>query len=97
MFLLTGLLTGTVVAVSGSIGFVGLVVPNTARLLFGADHRRTVAACVLLGALLVVWSDTAARLLLAPTELPIGILTAAVGVPFFLVLLRRSATGAVGG
>lgn len=96
LFVLTGLLTGAVVAVSGSIGFVGLVVPNLARLLFGADHRRTLPVCVLLGALVVVWSDTAARLVLAPTELPIGILTAAIGVPFFLWVLRRSATGAVG-
>lgn len=96
LFVLTGLLTGTVVAVSGSIGFIGLVVPNLARLLFGADHRRTLPVCVLLGALVVVWSDTAARLVLAPTELPIGILTAAIGVPFFLWALRRSATGAVG-
>jgi iron complex transport system permease protein len=90
------LLTGTVVAVSGVIGFVGLVTPNLARLLVGADHRRSVPVTALLGALLIVWSDTAARLVLAPAELPIGILTAAVGVPFFLVILRRSAMGMVG-
>jgi iron complex transport system permease protein len=90
------LLTGTVVAVSGVIGFVGLVIPNLARLLVGADHRRSVPVTALLGALLLVWSDTAARLVLAPAELPIGILTAAVGVPFFLVILRRSAMGMVG-
>lgn len=89
-------LTGTVVAVSGIIGFVGLVIPNLARLLVGADHRRSVPVSALLGALLVVWSDTAARLVLAPTELPIGILTAVIGVPFFLVILRRSSTGMVG-
>jgi iron complex transport system permease protein len=96
LFLVVGLLTGTAVAVSGSIGFVGLIVPNLTRLLVGADHRRAVGVCALLGALLVVWSDTAARLVLAPTELPIGILTAAVGVPMFLYVLRRSAAGTVG-
>ncbi|TVT60516.1 iron chelate uptake ABC transporter family permease subunit [Amycolatopsis rhizosphaerae] len=90
------LLTGTVVAVSGSIGFIGLIVPNLTRLLVGADHRRALPVTALLGALVIVWSDTAARLLLAPTELPIGILTAAVGVPLFLVVLRRSAAGTVG-
>jgi iron complex transport system permease protein len=90
------LLTGTVVAVSGLIGFVGLVIPNLARLLVGADHRRSVPVTALLGALLLLWSDTAARLVLAPTELPIGILTAVIGVPFFLVILRRTATGMVG-
>jgi iron complex transport system permease protein len=90
------LLTGTVVAVSGIIGFVGLVIPNLARLVVGADHRRSVPVTALLGALLLVWSDTAARLVLAPAELPIGILTAVIGVPFFLVILRRSAMGMVG-
>lgn len=96
LFVVVGLLTGTVVAVSGSIGFVGLIVPNLGRMLVGADHRRVLPVSVLLGALVVVWSDTAARLVLAPTELPIGILTAAIGVPFFLLVLRRSAAGAVG-
>ncbi|MFE0022223.1 FecCD family ABC transporter permease [Amycolatopsis sp. NPDC059021] len=90
------LLTGTVVAVSGSIGFVGLVVPNLTRLLVGADHRRSLPVSALLGALVLVWADTAARLVLAPTELPIGILTAAVGVPVFLFVLRRSSAGVVG-
>ena len=96
LFVVVGLLTGTVVAVSGSIGFLGLIVPNLARMLVGADHRRVLPVCTLLGALVVVWSDTAARLVLAPTELPLGILTAAIGVPFFLLVLRRSAAGAVG-
>ncbi|NUH40119.1 iron ABC transporter permease [Streptomyces samsunensis] len=90
------LLTGTVVAVSGSIGFIGLIVPNLTRLLVGADHRRALPVTAVLGALLIVWADTAARLVLAPTELPIGILTAAIGVPLFLVILRRGAAGAVG-
>ncbi|MGX2997879.1 FecCD family ABC transporter permease [Streptomyces sp. JNUCC 64] len=87
------LLTGTVVAVSGSIGFIGLIVPNLTRSLVGADHRRALPVAALLGALLIVWADTAARLVLAPTELPIGILTAAIGVPLFLMILRRGAAG----
>ncbi|WP_017594460.1 FecCD family ABC transporter permease [Nocardiopsis potens] len=89
-FTAAALLTGTVVAVSGTIGFVGLVVPHLARLLVGAEHRRAVPVAALLGALLLVWADTAARTALAPAELPIGILTAAVGVPFFVAALRRS-------
>ncbi|PRX98055.1 FecCD family ABC transporter permease [Allonocardiopsis opalescens] len=94
LFLATGLLTGTVVAVSGTIGFVGLVVPNLTRLLVGADHRRVLPVAALLGALLLVWADTAARMVLAPSELPIGILTAMVGVPFFVWALRRNGMGA---
>lgn len=95
-FVAVGLLTGTAVAVSGSIGFVGLVVPNVVRLLVGADHRRVLPISALAGAIVLVWADVAARLVLAPTELPIGILTAAIGVPVFVYALRRSATGAVG-
>ncbi|WP_260860556.1 FecCD family ABC transporter permease [Mycobacterium tilburgii] len=85
------LLTGTVVATAGTIGFVGLVIPNLARLVVGADHRRSVPVTILLGALLMVWSDNAARLVLAPSELPIGILTAGIGVPVFLTILCRRA------
>jgi iron complex transport system permease protein len=96
LLVIVALLTGTVVAVSGSIGFIGLIVPNVTRLLVGADHRRALPVTALLGALVIVWADTAARLVLAPTELPIGILTAAIGVPLFLVVLRRSAAGTVG-
>ncbi|OYO13994.1 hypothetical protein BI335_12345 [Enemella evansiae] len=82
-------LTGAAVSVSGAIGFVGLVVPNVGRLLVGADHRRLVPCAALLGALLLVWADTAARTVLAPTEVPIGILTAVVGVPAFVLAIRR--------
>jgi iron complex transport system permease protein len=95
-FVLTALLVGAVVAVSGAIGFVGLVVPNLARLLVGADHRRVLPLCAALGALLLLWADTAARLLLSPTEVPIGILTAVVGVPFFVLAVRRGPSGQVG-
>lgn len=77
------------VAVSGMIGFVGLVVPHLVRLLMGTDHRRLLPGCALLGAALLVLSDLAARLLAAPAELPIGVITALLGAPFFFWLLLR--------
>lgn len=80
---------GSAVALAGIIGFVGLVVPHLVRLWAGPDHRLLLPACALLGALLLTLADTAARLLMAPVELPIGILTALVGGPFFLALLLR--------
>jgi iron complex transport system permease protein len=77
------------VAVAGVIGFVGLVVPHVVRILWGADHRFLLPASVLLGATFLVLADALARTAAAPTELPIGVVTAFVGVPFFLWLLRR--------
>lgn len=88
LLVLVTLLTGTVVAVSGGIGFVGLIVPHLARMLVGADHRRMLPVTVMLGAVFLVWSDVAARMLISPVELPIGILTAFLGVPFFLLVMR---------
>jgi iron complex transport system permease protein len=88
LLVLVTLLTGTVVAVSGGIGFVGLIVPHLARMIVGADHRRMLPVTVTLGALFLIWSDVAARMLISPTELPIGILTAFLGVPFFLLVMR---------
>ncbi|WP_020575124.1 FecCD family ABC transporter permease [Actinopolymorpha alba] len=84
----TSLLTGAVVAVSGGIGFVGMVVPHVCRLVVGADHRRLVPATVLGGAVFLVVVDMIARTAAAPQELPIGIVTSALGAPFFLWLLR---------
>ena len=69
------------VAVSGAIGFVGLMVPHVVRMLVGADHRRVLAVAPLVGAVLLVWADILSRLLLAPAELPVGVITAVVGVP----------------
>ncbi|MFM9693100.1 FecCD family ABC transporter permease [Streptomyces europaeiscabiei] len=89
LFLVTAAVTGTVVAVSGAIGFVGLMVPHVVRMLVGADHRRVLAVAPLVGAVLLVWADVLSRLLLAPAELPVGVITAVVGVPAFLVLMRR--------
>jgi iron complex transport system permease protein len=85
------LLTAGAVAVSGVIGFVGLVVPHVVRMLWGPDHRFLIPASVLLGAAFVVLADTLARTAAAPTELPVGVVTAFVGVPFFVWLLRRRA------
>lgn len=87
---LGSLLTGAAVSVSGLVGFVGLVVPHAVRLVVGPDHRRLLPTASLVGAIFLVLSDLLARTLLAPTELPVGILTALVGAPFFLYLLRRS-------
>ena len=77
------------VAVSGIIGFVGLIAPHAARRLFGAGHRRLLPASGLLGAILLVWADVGARTVLVPVEIPVGIVTALIGGPFFLVLLRQ--------
>ncbi|WP_462417394.1 FecCD family ABC transporter permease [Kytococcus sp. Marseille-QA3725] len=83
------LLTGSVVSVAGGIGFVGLVVPHVARIVVGADHRRMLPVAVLAGAVLLAGCDLLARTLAAPEEIPLGVLTALVGAPFFLWLLRR--------
>lgn len=83
------LLTAASVAVSGVIGFVGLVIPHVVRMLWGPDHRFLIPASVLLGATFLVLADVIARTVAAPVELPIGVVTAFVGVPFFLWILRR--------
>ncbi len=81
---------GASVAFCGPIGFIGLVAPHCVRLLVGPDHRTLIPAAALLGAILTVCADLLARTMVAPAELPIGILTSLLGVPFFLILLRRS-------
>ncbi|MGW0600119.1 FecCD family ABC transporter permease [Streptomyces sp. NPDC002776] len=91
LFTLVALMIGTIVAVSGQIGFVGLILPHVVRLLVGADHRRALPAAALLGAAFLIAADLAARTLMSPEEIPVGILTALVGGPFFLWLMRRSA------
>lgn len=84
------LLAGSAVAVAGTVGFVGLIAPHAARLLVRDDYRVLMPLAALLGALLMVLADTAARTAFQPVELPVGVLTAALGAPFFLVLLRRA-------
>lgn len=90
LLVVSALLTAAAVAVSGVIGFVGLIVPHVMRLIVGPDHRRLFPASVLGGAILVVGADLLARLVLAPAELPIGVVTSLLGCPFFLYLLRRT-------
>ena len=95
LLVVVSLCVGVLVAASGSIGFVGLVVPHLARRLVGASHVRVVPVAALLGAILLIWADVIARVLLAPQEVPIGIITALLGAPFLLILIRRlHATGA---
>ncbi|KWT62788.1 sugar ABC transporter substrate-binding protein [Streptomyces albus subsp. albus] len=89
LFAVTAAVTGAVVAVSGAIGFVGLMVPHVTRMLVGAGHRRVLAVAPLLGAVLLVWVDILSRVLLAPVELPVGVITAVIGVPCFVLLMRR--------
>jgi len=95
MLTVVALLTGALVAVSGSIGFVGLILPHAVRLVVGAGHRRLLPLSALLGATFLVWADTAARTVFEPRELPVGIVTAFLGAPVFALLLwrRRSAAG----
>ncbi|MCH2461556.1 MAG: iron chelate uptake ABC transporter family permease subunit, partial [Gemmatimonadetes bacterium] len=87
---IAALITASGVAVAGVIGFVGLVVPHTIRLLVGSDHRALLPLSFVAGATLLTLADIAARLVLSPTEIPIGVITAFVGVPLFLTLLRRN-------
>jgi ABC-type Fe3+-siderophore transport system permease subunit len=89
IFIATSLMIGAAVSVSGMIGFVGLIVPHIMRLAFGADHRLLLPASFLGGAAFLVAADLAARVLIAPGELPVGVITALCGGPFFIYLLRR--------
>jgi iron complex transport system permease protein len=87
---LGSLLTAAAVSISGLVGFVGLVVPHAVRLSLGPDHRLLLPASALAGAVFVVIADLVARVILAPVEIPVGIVTAIIGAPFFIYLLRRS-------
>lgn len=83
-------LTAAVIAVAGGVGFVGLVAPHAIRLLIGADHRKLLPAAALAGGLFLVLADLVGRVVVQPLELPLGVVTAVAGVPFFLILLRRA-------
>lgn len=89
LLVLVSLVTGVVVAVSGAIAFIGLVMPHVVRMLVGATHARVLAVAPLAGAIFMVWVDLAARTVVAPRELPLGVITALVGVPVFIALMRR--------
>lgn len=88
-YLSASLMTAASVSLCGLIGFVGLIIPHSVRLLFGPDHRLLLPASALVGASFLIASDTLARTLLAPVELPVGVITAAFGGPFFIYLLRK--------
>jgi iron complex transport system permease protein len=90
LILIASLLAGVTIAVSGSIGFIGLMVPHISRLLIGSDHKKVLPISALLGGILVIWTDVVARIVIAPEELPIGLLTAIIGGPFFIWLLKRN-------
>lgn len=95
LILVASLMAGVTIAVSGSIGFVGLMVPHFTRLLVGGDHKKVLPVSALLGGILVVWVDAAARTVIAPEELPVGILTAVIGGPLFIFLLKKKKGGRV--
>lgn len=90
LVLIASLIAGVTIAVSGTIGFVGLMVPHFTRLLVGGDHKRVLPISALLGGILVVWVDVAARMVIAPEELPVGILTAVIGGPIFIWMLKKN-------
>jgi iron complex transport system permease protein len=90
VYLLASVLTATAVSIAGSIGFVGLIVPHLMRMLVGSDHRILVPAATLFGGFFLVVSDTIARTVLSPQQLPVGVVTALLGVPLFLLLLNRA-------
>lgn len=90
LLVLVSLVTGVMVAVSGAISFVGLVMPHLVRMLVGATHARVLAVAPLAGAVFMVWVDLVSRTLVAPRELPLGVITALVGVPVFVALMRRN-------
>jgi iron complex transport system permease protein len=86
-------MTAAAVSASGTIGFVGLIVPHALRITIGPDHRWLLPASALAGAIFLIFCDMAARIIRPPVELPVGMVTALFGAPFFLYLLRRSQKG----
>ncbi|MCG5461713.1 iron chelate uptake ABC transporter family permease subunit [Micromonospora sp. NPDC053740] len=89
LFTVTALMAAALVAASGAIGFVGLTVPHAVRFLFGSGHRTLLPACAVIGAIFLIWADTVARTVFSPQELPVGVLTALLGVPVFALVMRR--------
>lgn len=89
LFIAASIATGLAVAVSGLVGFVGLVVPHIVRLIFGSDHRIALPASALCGGIFMVVADTIARTILLPQEIPVGVVTSFIGAPFFIILLKQ--------
>jgi iron complex transport system permease protein len=92
-FLVVSLIIGLVVSFSGLIGFVGLIVPHLGRMVLGSDHRILMPVSALGGAFFLIAADTAARTVMAPSELPVGVITAFIGAPFFIYLLKTRGSG----
>lgn len=90
IYITASLLTALAVSIAGTVGFVGLIVPHLVRLVVGADHRRLLPCAMLFGGTFLLLADTLARTVIAPRQLPVGVLTAIIGVPLFLLLLRRT-------
>lgn len=93
LLIVSSLIAGIAVAFTGIIGFIGLIIPHIMRILVGPDHRILIPTSALSGSIFLVWADTVARTVLAPTEIPVGIITALCGTPFFVYLLRKSKKG----
>jgi ABC-type Fe3+-siderophore transport system permease subunit len=89
LLILASLMISVVVSLAGIVGFVGIIVPHLMRLLFGSDHRLLLPAAALFGASFLVFADTLSRIILAPAELPVGVITALCGAPYFVFLLKR--------
>jgi len=89
VFLISSVLIGVIVAFAGPIGFIGLIIPHIIRLIVGADHRKLLIAAPVFGGTFLIWCDTFARTVISPAELPVGIITAMLGGPFFIWLLVK--------
>ena len=89
LFVTASMVTAVAVSVSGTIGFVGLIIPHVLRILLGPDHRLLLPSSILFGGTFLVAADAVARTVMAPVELPVGVVTALCGAPCFLYLLRR--------
>lgn len=89
VFLISSVLVGIIVAFAGPIGFIGLIIPHLIRLIVGADHRKLLITAPIFGGTFLIWCDTFARTIISPAELPVGIITAILGGPFFIWLLIR--------
>ncbi len=90
LIVVASLLAGVTIAVSGTIGFIGLMVPHFTRIFVGGNHKKVVPISALLGGILVVWVDVIARVIIAPEELPVGVLTAIIGGPVFILMLKKN-------
>lgn len=93
LIVISTFITAVLVSMSGVIGFVGLVIPHISRIFMGSTHKKMIPFTLLSGAIFMVWSDAIARVCIAPSEMPVGVITALVGAPFFLLMIRNSKYG----